>query len=250
MSTRKILGINYNNVTIDEAAKEIYSLVEKGQGGYVVTPNAEIGHEYFKNSDLKRAIDNADYILPDGAGVILASKICGNPLKSRTAGYDVSRELLKYLAENHKKLFILGAKPKVAEKAAENITVQYNGIEIVGTHDGYFKNDTEIIDEINNSNCDVLFVAIGYPRQEIFMLNNKNNIKAFMLGVGGSVDVYAGIVERAPKFYIDHNIEWLYRLKCEPKRIGRMMRLPAYVFRTIWWKISGKARKDKKEQQN
>lgn len=243
MAKCNVLGIDYNNVTIEQAAKEIYELSCTGKGGYVVTPNAEIAENCFKNAELKKAVDSADYVLPDGAGVVMASKICGNPLVARAAGFDVASELLKYLNENKKKLFLLGAKPGIGDRAAKNISARYPDIEIVGIHHGYFKEDTEVIDEIINAQPDVLFVALGSPRQELFMRDNRDKISAVMLGIGGSLDVFAGEVKRAPAFYTNHNLEWLYRLMCQPSRIGRMMKLPKYIIRACAWKISGQAHK-------
>lgn len=243
MSKCRVLDIEYNNVTIGQAAAEIYSIVCNGGGGYVVTPNAEIAQNCYKNKDLKNAVENADYILPDGAGVVLASKICGNPLVGRAAGYDVSKELLKLMSLGEKKLFLLGAKPGVSQKAADNIKADYKGINIVGEHHGYFKDDNEILDEINSLKPDVLIVALGSPRQELFMRRYRTAVSALMLGLGGSIDVYAGNVKRAPEFFIKMNLEWFYRLMCQPSRIGRMMRLPAYILRAVAWRLTkrGKA---------
>ena len=243
MAKCKILGINYNNVTIEQAAKEIYELSCLRKGGYVVTPNSEIAEDCFKNAALKEAVDKADYVLPDGAGVVMASKICGSPLVGRAAGFDVASELLKLLSEGGKSLFLLGAKPGVGEKAAKNIIKKYPELKISGIHHGYFKEDSEVLDEINAAQPDVLFVALGSPRQELFMHKNRGIISAVMLGIGGSLDVIAGEVKRAPDFYTKHNIEWLYRLMCQPSRIGRMMKLPAYIIRAYAWKIVGKADK-------
>lgn len=246
MAKRKVLGIEYNNVTVGQAAKDIYDMVLRGNGGYVVTPNAEIAESYFKDPQLKKAIDAADYVLPDGAGVVLASRICGSPLKGRAAGVDVATQLLKLLSEGGNSLYLLGAQPGVAQKAAENIAAKYPGIKIVGTHHGYFKEDSEVLGEIKEANPDVLFVALSYPRQEIFMLNHRNELSAVMLGLGGCIDLFAGDVKRAPQFYIDNNLEWLYRLMCQPTRIGRMLKLPKYILRACAWKLTGRAKKDEK----
>lgn len=242
MAKCKVLGIDYNNVTVGQAASEIYEMVCSSKGGYVVTPNAEIAENYFKNADLKAAVSGADYVLPDGAGVVLASKICGNPLLGRATGVDVASELLKLLSSGGKRLFLLGAKPGVAQKAAENIVAKYPGIKISGTLHGYFKEDSEVIDKIKAAKPDVLFVALGSPRQEIFMLHNRNEITAVMLGLGGCLDIFAGEAKRAPEFFINHSLEWLYRLMCQPSRIGRMMKLPKYILRACAWKITGRAK--------
>jgi N-acetylglucosaminyldiphosphoundecaprenol N-acetyl-beta-D-mannosaminyltransferase len=237
MSKCNVLDIEYNNVTIGQASSEIYELALKGKGGYVVTPNAEIAQSCIKNDELRAAVNEADYVLPDGAGVVLASKICGEPLVGRAAGFDVSNELLSLMSQGRNKLFLLGAKPGIAQAAAENIQKKYSGVVISGVCHGYFNDESEIINQINAANPDVVFVALGYPRQEIFMRRNRSNINALMLGVGGSLDVFAGQVKRAPDFFIKLNLEWFYRLLCQPWRIGRMMKLPAYVFRAVAWRI-------------
>lgn len=241
MSKCRVLGIDYNNVTVGQAAGEIYALACLHKGGYVVTPNAEIAENCFRNAALKSAVANADYVLPDGAGVVMASKICGNPLGGRAAGIDVANGLLSLMSEGGKSLFLLCAKPGIAEKAAENISAQYPGVIIAGVYHGYFKEDSEVLEKINASHPDVLFVALGSPRQEIFMIKNRKATTAFMLGIGGCLDVFAGEAKRAPDFYIRHNLEWLYRLLCQPSRIGRMMKLPAYILRAWAWKITGRA---------
>lgn len=244
MAKCKVLGINYDNVTVGQAARDIYDMAARSKGGYVVTPNAEIAENYFKNPELKKAISAADYVLPDGAGVVLASKICGKPLCGRAPGVEVAEELLKLLSDGGKRLYLLGAKPGVAKLAAENIKAKYPDIQIVGTHHGYFKEDREVLAEIKAAEPDVLFVALGSPRQEIFMLRNRKEISAVMLGLGGSLDIFAGKAKRAPQFFIDHNLEWFYRLVREPSRIGRMMKLPKYILRACAWRITGRAKND------
>lgn len=240
MEVCKILGIEYNNTTSAQAAKEINEYAFNGQKGYVVTPNAEIAETCFKNAELREAVTGADFILPDGAGVILASKIIGTPLKGRVTGIDTARELLDLMSKQRKRLYLLGAKPGIAQKAADNILKQYPNIVIAGIHHGYFKEDEEVIDRINAAKPDVVFAALGYPRQEIFMFRNRQKINAVMMGIGGSVDIFAGEAKRAPDFFINHNLEWFYRLLKQPTRIGRMMKLPKYIIRALLWKITGK----------
>lgn len=242
MAKCRVLCIDYNNVTVGQAASEIYALACSHKGGYVVTPNAEIAENCFKNAALKESVLDADYILPDGAGVVMASKICGSPLMGRATGVDVSNELLKLMSDGGKRLFLLGAKPGVAQKAAENIAAGNPGLVIAGVHHGYFKDDSEVIGEINAANPDVLFVALGSPRQELFMQRHRKTISAVMLGIGGSLDIFAGEAKRAPEFFVSHNLEWFYRLLCQPSRFGRMMKLPAYIIRAVAWRLTGRAR--------
>ena len=242
MAKCKVLGIDYNSVTVGQAASDIYALACSYKGGYVVTPNAEIAENCFRDATLKAAVEDADYVLPDGAGVVMASKICGNPLAGRATGVDVSNELLRLMSNGGKRLFLLGGKPGIGQKAAEKIAAKYSGVVIAGVHHGYFKEDCEVLSEIGAARPDVLFVALGSPRQELFMQRNRKATTAVMLGIGGSLDIFAGEAKRAPEFFISHNLEWFYRLICQPSRLGRMMKLPAYILRAGVWRLTGRAR--------
>ena len=127
-------------------------------------------------------------------------------------------------------LYLLGAKPGVADMAAKNLTEKYPGLKIAGTHDGYFKEDGPVVQAIADSGADCVFVCLGAPKQELWMKKHGPATGAHLLcGLGGSLDVFAGVVERAPKFWSDHGLEWFYRLCKEPKRIGRMMKLPLFL---------------------
>lgn len=238
MSKTRVLGIDYDNVSFGEAVNDIFALSSGRDAHIVVTPNAEIGECCFSNAKLREAVKSADYVIADGAGVILASKLCGAPLKERVGGYDTVKALLPLMAQNQKSVYILGAKPGVAEKAAENIKEQYAGIDICGLHDGYFTDDAQIINEINSISPDFLLVALGFPRQEIWMKENRARLSVgVMLGIGGSVDVFAGVAKRAPDFFVRHRLEWFYRLIKQPSRIGRMMKLPKYILRAVFSRI-------------
>jgi N-acetylglucosaminyldiphosphoundecaprenol N-acetyl-beta-D-mannosaminyltransferase len=238
MPVTKILGINYNNVTIKEAAEELLVLATGHKARYVVTPNPEISESCRKDQMLKEAVLNADYVVPDGIGVIMASKILGRPLRERVGGYDLACALLPMIEAQGLSLCLLGAKPGVAEIAAERIQADYPLIKAEIAHHGYFSDDGDIISKINVIKPDVLFVALGSPRQEIWMFKNRQKIDAgIMLGLGGSLDVLAGSVKRAPKIFIKLNLEWFYRLLCQPSRLVRMFKLPKYLFRAIFTRI-------------
>lgn len=137
---------------------------------------------------------------------------------------------MEKMAERGRSLYLLGAKPGVADMAAERLQKQYPGLKIAGTHDGYFKEDAPVVEAIRESGADCVFVCLGAPKQELWMARNGPATGAHLLcGLGGSLDVFAGTVERAPKFWSDHGLEWFYRLCKEPKRIGRMMKLPLFL---------------------
>ena len=225
-----VLGVGFDNVTMEEAVERGMELLHSPGAHYVVTPNPEIVEVCRENLAAKIAVNGADLVLPDGIGVIKGAAMLGTPLKEKTPGIEFAGHLMERMAGEGLSLYLLGAKPGVAEKAAENLRAQYPGLVIAGTHDGYFKEDGPVVEDIRQSGADVVFVCLGAPKQELWMEKNGPATGAHLLcGLGGSLDVFAGVVERAPKFWSDHGLEWLYRLCKEPKRIGRMMKLPLFL---------------------
>lgn len=225
-----VLGVGFDNVTMDEAVARAVALIREGGAHYVVTPNPEIVEVCRENPAAKAAVNGADLVLPDGIGVIKGAAMLGTPLKEKTPGIEFAGHLMERMAEEGLSLFLLGAKPGVAEAAAKNLAERYPGLVVAGTHDGYFKEDAPVVDSIRQSGADVVFVCLGAPKQELWMRKNGPATGAHLLcGLGGSLDVFAGVVERAPKFWSDHGLEWFYRLCKEPRRIGRMMKLPLFL---------------------
>ena len=236
-----VLGVGFDNVTMEEAVARGVELIHQEGSHYVVTPNPEIVEVCRENLAAKIAVNGADLVLPDGIGVIKGAAMLGTPLKEKTPGIEFAGHLMERMAGEGLSLYLLGAKPGVAEKAAENLRAQYPGLVIAGTHDGYFKEDGPVVEDIRQSGADVVFVCLGAPKQELWMEKNGPATGAHLLcGLGGSLDVFAGVVERAPKFWSDHGLEWLYRLGKEPKRIGRMARLPLVLFDAMGERIKGK----------
>jgi N-acetylglucosaminyldiphosphoundecaprenol N-acetyl-beta-D-mannosaminyltransferase len=225
-----VLGVGFDNLTMEEAVTQGMRLVNSPGTHYVVTPNPEIVEVCRENLAAKIAVNEADLVLPDGIGVIKGAAMLGTPLKEKTPGIEFAAGLMEKMAGEGKSLFLLGAKPGVAETAAQRLGAQYPGLVIAGTHDGYFQEDGPVVEEIRQSGADVVFVCLGAPKQELWMKKNGTATGAHLLcGLGGSMDVFAGVVERAPKFWSDHGLEWFYRLCKEPKRIGRMMKLPLFL---------------------
>ena len=225
-----VLGVGFDNLTMDEAVARAVELLGEEGTHYVVTPNPEIVEVCRENLSAKIAVNEADLVLPDGIGVIKGAAMLGTPLKEKIPGIEFASHLMGKMAETGKSLYLLGAKPGVAEQAAARLAEQYPGLRIAGTHDGYFREDGPVIEAIRQSGADVVFVCLGAPKQELWMKKNGAATGAKLLcGLGGSMDVFAGVVERAPKFWCDHGLEWFYRLCKEPKRIGRMMKLPLFL---------------------
>ena len=225
-----VLGVGFDNCTMDQAVAEGIRLMGDGGCHYVVTPNPEIVEMCREDEEVRRIINGADLVLPDGVGVIYAARMLGTPLKEKVPGVDFAQKLMASMAGSGKTLFLLGAKPGVAEEAARRLEAQYPGLRIAGTHDGYFKEDGPVVEAIRQSGADAVFVCLGAPKQELWMAKNGAAAGARLLcGLGGSLDIFAGNVERAPKFWQEHGLEWLYRLCREPRRIGRMMKLPLFL---------------------
>ena len=225
-----VLGVGFDNVTMAEAVDRGMELLRQEGAHYVVTPNPEIVEVCRENPEAMEAVNGADLVLADGIGVIKGAAMLGTPLRERCPGIEFAAGLMEKMAGEGLSLFLLGAKPGVAEQAAEKLAEQYPGLKIAGTHDGYFKEDGPVVETIRASGADCVFVCLGAPKQEFWMRKNGSATGAKLLcGLGGSLDVFAGTVERAPKFFRDHGLEWFYRLCKDPKRIGRMMKLPLFL---------------------
>ena len=175
-----------------------------------------------------------------------AARILGTPLKGKVAGVELGREVLAFASDDGLPVYFLGGKPGVTEAAAEKMREAYPALQICGMHDGYFQKSGEendaVLNLINESGAKILFVCLGAPAQEKWIAQNKDRLPGvqILMGLGGSLDVYAGTVKRAPKIFIKLGLEWLYRLLKEPRRIGRMMSLPKFYFGTWRYKLAGK----------
>lgn len=238
MSNRiRILGVPVDMVDYEEAGERLKGFLEKDGVSLIVTPNSEIVVNAGKNAQLMQAIESAEMVIPDGIGLVYASKILKHPLKERVTGIDFLGKSLKYLEETGKSVFLFGSKPGIADKAAEKMKQAYPKLRVVGTRNGYFKpeEEEEILEEINKAEPDLLCVALGSPKQELFVLKYKDRLKAkAAIGVGGSLDVWSGELKRAPEFYRKHGLEWLYRFIQEPSRYKRMAALPLFMMKVVF----------------
>lgn len=227
-----ILGVGFDNVTMAEAAARGAELLEQEGAHYVATPNPEIVEICRADAEAMAAVNGADLVLPDGIGVVYGAKILKTPLRGRVPGIEFGTAMLEHCARTGKKVYLLGAKPGIAEQAAEKLCAKHEGLLIAGTRDGYFTDaqSDEVAAEIRASGAEMALVCLGAPKQEKWMARYGEATGArLLLGLGGSLDVFAGVVQRAPEFYCKHNLEWFYRLVKEPSRIGRMMRLPLFL---------------------
>ena len=242
-----IRGVCFSNVNFEEAVSSLLGYLREGKKAALYTPNSEIVQACIEDPSLYEVVNSAEVIIPDGIGVVKAGKILKTPFKGgKVAGIEVGEEILKRLAGTEYGVFFLGGKPGVAEQARDALLVKYPGINFVGCADGYFKKEGEenaaVIEKINASGADVLYVCLGAPTQEKWIYNNRNSLPGvkLMLALGGSLDGYAGNVKRAPKIFIKLGLEWFYRLLCEPWRFKRMLKLPKFYFGTWVYKFKNK----------
>ena len=165
----EILGVGFDNITMEQAVAEGVRLINTPGAHYAVTPNPEIVEVCRTDPEAMEAVRNADLVLADGIGIIYGAKLLGTPLKGRVTGIGFAQGLMGEMAQNGKSLFLLGAKPGVAEKAADKLRTAYPGLQIAGTRDGYFQEDGPVLEEIRASGADVVFVCLGAPKQEKWM---------------------------------------------------------------------------------
>lgn len=217
--------------------QELLREIENKKKVNIISGNPEVLYNGINNDFLKKSFTKDDaLIIPDGVGTLIAAKINGIEIKEKIAGIEVMNMLLKEAKEKGLKVFLLGAKEETLIKCKEKIEEDYDGINIVGINNGFFDLDNceDIISKINESGAEILFVAMGAPRQEIFIERYKEKLccKVFM-GVGGSFDVMAGNVTRAPEFMINIGMEWLYRVAKEPWRIKRLGSIPKFLLLSV-----------------
>ena len=235
-----VMGLKFDSMTMDEALSRAEALLRGDKAAYVVTPNAEIAYEALHDGQLREMLNGADLMLPDGAGVVLASKLLRTPVKQKVAGVDFAAGLLGILERNGQSLYLLGGKTGIGELAAQKMLEAHPQLRIAGIADGYFQDEAPVIAKINASGADALFVCLGAPKQERFMVQYQQELHVhLMAGLGGSLDAFAGTVQRAPAWMIRLNLEWLYRLIREPKRFRRMLRLPKYLWAVMLKRIRG-----------
>lgn len=231
-----ILGLRVDKVDMDDAVRRVSEMSADGRVHQVVTLNAEMAMVAQGNPELARIINRADLVIPDGVGIVWASRVLGDPVPGRVAGFDLMLELLVRAEQEGWPAFLLGGAPGVAEEAASRLKARLPGLLVAGAHHGYFAeaDDPAIVKKINTTGARLVFVAMGAPRQDKWIARNKSSLRpSICIGVGGSFDVLAGRVSRAPGWVRNVGLEWLYRLVRQPRRIGRMMALPGFVLRVF-----------------
>ncbi|MDO5473581.1 MAG: WecB/TagA/CpsF family glycosyltransferase [Phascolarctobacterium sp.] len=234
----KILDVPVHPLTMGEAVSVLEESITSGEQAFVVTANAEIIMMCQEDAGYKKIVSqDAQLVLPDGAGAVWAGRHLGYKVPERVAGFDLYCQLLDKAAQKGYKAFFFGGSPGIAEAAKAKSEELYPGVQVVGCRNGYFKEEESqaIIDEINASGADMLFAALGAPKQEKWLVRYREQLKPkILMGIGGSFDVFAGKMERAPKWMQDASLEWLFRLYKQPSRFMRMMALPKFVLKVVF----------------
>lgn len=240
MSRASILGVAVDRVSLDEAVARVEGFIadfaRDGRTRLVVTPNPEIIYAARTDGELAAALREADLSLPDGTGVVWAARRLGEPVPERVAGIDLMERLLALSARRGYRVFFLGTRPEVVARAAEVARRRYPGLAVAGYHHGYFgpEEDGAVVAAIRSARPDLLIVGMGSPRDQTWLWRHRGDLGVPVgLGVGGSLDVLAGVVRRAPRWLQSLGLEWLYRLLRQPRRWRRMLALPRFVW-AVW----------------
>ena len=233
-SVVEILGVPVAALTMREAVEQAERWMDERRGALIATANAEMIMNATRDEELFEILRSADLVVPDGAGTVWAARQLGYEMPERVAGYDLSQELLRRAPQKNRRVFFFGSAPGVAEKAKQKAEELYPGISVVGVRNGYFSSEEEpkIIQEIREAHPDLLLVALGVPKQEKWLKKHKDALDVpVSIGVGGTLDVMAGTMRRAPVWMQKAKLEWLFRALLQPKRAGRLLALPKFVFR-------------------
>ena len=229
-----ILGVAVDAVTMPEAVAAVEYYMDARAGVTVATANAEMIMRATKDAALRDVRAAAALVVPDGAGTVWAARHLGHAMPERVAGYDLVQELLRRAPAAHRRIYFFGAAPGVAEKAKAKAEQLYPGIKIVGVRDGFFSADMNdaIISDIRTARPDLLLVALGVPKQEKWIHEHLAALGVpVAIGVGGTLDVMAGVMKRAPRWMQKAKLEWLFRGMLQPKRAGRLLALPKFVLK-------------------
>jgi N-acetylglucosaminyldiphosphoundecaprenol N-acetyl-beta-D-mannosaminyltransferase len=231
-----LLGVPVAAVTMEEVLDILEHFLSERRTHLVVTSDASAIVRAQEDEEFRRIVQNADLVTPDGIGVVWGARLLGLPVYQRVPGVELMAKLCERAAQKGWRVFLLGAKPGVAEKAAENLKSRFPGLQVVGTHHGYFSPEEEplVIAKIKEAQPDILFVAFGIPKQEKWIARHADELQVpICIGVGGSFDVYAGVVKRAPEWVQRLCLEWLYRTIKDPKRLPRLKAIPKLLWLVI-----------------
>ena len=241
MSFKKvdILGVEVTSLTMQEAVAQVEEYMEEKANVLIATANAEMIMRATHDAVLRNILNEAALVVPNGAGTVWAARHLGHPMPERVAGYDLAQELMRRAPQKGKRIFFFGSAPGIAEKAKAKAESLYPGIEIAGVRNGFFtaKDEPDIIAQIKEAKPDLLLAALGVPKQEKWLKAHMAELQVpVSIGVGGTFDVMAGVMKRAPLWMQKAKLEWLFRGMLQPKRAGRLIALPKFVLKVCAYK--------------
>lgn len=232
----EILGVKVNSLTMAQAVEAVQQFIAEKRVALVATANAEMLMRATRDAELKDILNQADLVVPDGAGTVWAAGHLGEPMPERVAGFDLAQELMREAPARGDRIYFFGSAPGVADKAKAKAEELYPGIQVVGTRNGFFSEADEpgIIAEIRAARPDILLAALGVPKQEKWLSRHIQELQVpVSIGVGGTLDVMAGVMERAPLWMQKAKLEWLFRGLKQPSRAGRLLALPKFVLKVV-----------------
>ena len=236
-----LLGVKVHRVDMAATLSLIRQFIASGKPHIIVTADASAIVRAQSDTEFQDLVNSADLVTPDGSGVLKGAALLGTPLIERVSGVEIAREMCRMSADDGFSIYFLGAAPGVAELAAANLKDQYPGLNVAGTHDGYFdaSEDAAVAAMVKASGAQALLVAMGIPRQEKFIRDNMDKLGVCVAtGVGGSFDVFSGKVKRAPPWFQNHGLEWAYRLVKDPSKISKAATLPKFAALVLRERIS------------
>jgi len=246
-----LLGVKIHAVDMATTLDVVKGWIAQGGPHQIVTADASAVVLAQDDDEFREIINQADLVTPDGSGILLGAKWLHTPLECRVSGVDIAKNLCRMAAEDGFSVFLLGAAPGIAERAAKNLKSEFPGLEIAGTQHGYFQpsEEPDIVERIRNSGAKVLLVALGFPKQEKFIRRRFEELGVCVaIGVGGSLDVFSGTVRRAPEWMQRHGLEWAYRLAQNPRKISKVMTLPRFVCLVLKEKVRRTILKNEKDE--
>lgn len=235
-----ILGIGVDNLTRTQAVVKVLKMIEEGGVHHVIPMNPYKLHRYKTNSDLNLIASKADMHIATGAGLVWASKMLGSPLKERIHLMSFIMDLIRIAEIKEYTVFMVGSKAEIVERAYINIRKSFPKVRIVGRHGGYFDENREksVIEAMRKSEANIILVGMGFPKEDKWIYKIRNEFKnTVFVNVGGSIDVISGEIMKAPPFFMQHGLEWFYRIITRPWRIGRIIRLFLFFLQVVWGRI-------------
>ena len=239
-----ILGIKIDKLTGSECIEAINRALREKNSTKIFTPNTSIVLSTLKDKEKARLINSADLLIPDGIGLVQASRILNDPLPQRITGIDMGEKILEIANKECLSLFLLGSTKKNVSAAADKIRDKYRNIKICGIHHGFFDINSEynqkLIKAISSKAPDIMFVCMGYPKQELWISQNAHKIPSLRLsiGLGGSFDVWSGKVRRAPVIFRKLNMEWFWRMIIQPQRLKNLSDIPCFYYCILKQKLN------------